>query len=238
VNAISEGIEADPCHGIVLSPSEQGTFDVLNTSGAFITEFANVVSGSPAFESAAEDCTTGISVSSIETTNTVFITDLSQATFTPGLPTGTWTAPSQILTFPEFSGFSNGTDGISVPQGSHLAIITGEGDGNQFGALQLPATSGVGTPAVVDYAAAILPSTPDGHLFEQGSEPHTIAAYTSPNNGKVYGVMSSGFEVPATYLAVIDLQALLTAPRTPTTHTVDPSYDLLAHGVVRYVATH
>jgi len=50
--------------------------------------------------------------------------------------------------------------------------------------------------------------------------------------------MANGFAIPSTYLAVIDLQALLSAPRTVGTHTVDPSYDLLAHGVVRYVSTH
>jgi hypothetical protein len=163
---------------------------------------------------------------------------LSQATFTPGSPAGTWTAPGQILTFPDFSGFSQGTDGISVPQGSHLAIITGEDGGNQFGVLQLPATSGTGTPTVADFVAATLPNTPDGHLFEQGTEPHTIGSYTSPNDGKVYGLMSNGFNVPPTYLAVIDLQALLTAPRMTGTHTIDPNFNLLAHGVVRYVSTH
>jgi hypothetical protein len=238
VNTIGEGIQADPCRGILLSPSEKGTFEVFNTSTGTITEFVNAISGAPQLESAAEDCATGISVSSIEAMNQVFITDLSQATFTPGSPAGTWTAPGQILTFPDFSGFSQGTDGISVPQGSHLAIITGEDGGNQFGVLQLPATSGTGTPTVADFVAATLPNTPDGHLFEQGTEPHTIGSYTSPNDGKVYGLMSNGFNVPPTYLAVIDLQALLSAPRTPGTHTIDPSFDLLAHGVVRYVSTH
>jgi hypothetical protein len=65
-----------------------------------------------------------------------------------------------------------------------------------------------------------------------------LGAYTSPNNGKAFGVMSNGFLVPSTYVAVIDLQALLSAPRTAGRHTVDPSYDLLLNGVVRYVATH
>jgi hypothetical protein len=238
VNSVSEGIQTDPCRGIVLSPSEAGTFDVFNTSSASVTEFANPVSGAPQLEAAAEDCTTGIALAPIENASQALITDLSQATFNPGSPTGTWTAPAQIVTFPEFSTFANGTGGISVVQGSHLAIISGEDGGNQFGVLVLPSSSGSGTPAVVDYAAATLPSTPDGHIFEQGTEPHTIAAYTSPNNVKPYGLMSNGFFVPPTYVAVIDLQALLNAPRTPATHAVDPTYDLVANGVVRYISTH
>jgi hypothetical protein len=238
VNSVSEGIQTDPCRNFVLSPSEQGVFDVFNTSSTSITEFANAVSGSPQFDSAAEDCTTGIAMATIEGHTSVYITDLTQATFMPGSPIGTWTAPGQVVSFPEFANFVNGTNGISFVPACHLAIITGEDGGNQFGALLLPSTSGSGIPGVVDYAAATLPNTPDGHTFAQGSEPHTLTGYASPTSGKAYGLMANGFLTPPTYLAVIDLQALLNSPRTPGTHTVDPSYDLLANGVVRYVSTH
>ena len=238
VNSVSEGIQTDPCRSIILSPSEGGVFDVFNTSSTSITEFANAVSGSPQFDSAAQDCATGIAMATIEGSTTAYIMDFTQAVFTPGSPVGTWTAPGQVMSFPEFANFLNGTNGIAFVPGSHLVIITGEGGGNAFGALVLPSTSGSGIPAVVDYAAAILPNTPDGHVFEQGTEPHTIAGYASPTNSKAYGLMANGFSIPSTYLAVIDLQALLSAPRTTGTHTVDPNYDLLANGVVRYVATH
>jgi hypothetical protein len=51
-----------------------------------------------------------------------------------------------------------------------------------------------------------------------------------------------------TFLAVIDLKALLAAPRkagvdaggnfcSACTHSVDPSYDLVAHGVITFVKT-
>jgi hypothetical protein len=139
------------------------------------------------------------------------------------------------VSFPEFSGFSHGTSGISGVPGFHLAIVTGENGGNQFGVLQLPSTSGTGTPAFVDYAAATLPNTPDSNAFSEGFEPHQVTSYTSPNTGKPYGLLVGA---PPNYVAVIDLQALLSAPRTAGTHTVDPSYDLIAHGVVRYVSTH
>ena len=92
-----------------------------------------------------------------------------------------------------------------------------------------------GTRAVVDYAAAVLPDLPDGSAFTQGRDPHTVTAYVSPNNGKAYAVMANGYSGPPTYLAVIDIQALLSAPRTTGTHTVDSAYDLLGNHVVAYV---
>ncbi len=233
-NFLSEGVQVDPTRNLILSPSESGNYDLLE-AGVPITEFANAVSGSPQFDSAAEDYTTGIALGTDEFTSNVYITDLTQATLTPGSPTGTWTAPGQLVAFPEFAGFSHGTCGISGVPGFHLAIVVGEDGGNQFGVLQLPSTSGTGTPAFVDYAAATMPNTPDSHPYSQGTEPHQVTSYTSPNSGKPYGLLVGA---PPNYVAVIDLQALLAAPRTTGTHTVDPTYDLIAHGVVRYVSTH
>ena len=39
------------------------------------------------------------------------------------------------------------------------------------------------------------------------------------------------------YVALVDLQGMLNAPRTGA-HTVDPSYDLVGNGVVTFVAAH
>ena len=66
VISVSEGIQTDPCRSIILSPSEGGVFDVFNTSSPSITEFANAVAGSPQFDSAAQDCATGIAMATIE----------------------------------------------------------------------------------------------------------------------------------------------------------------------------
>ena len=52
------------------------------------------------FDSAGEDCTTGIALATIEFTGNLFIADLTQAKFTPGTP-GTWTdTASQVVNFP------------------------------------------------------------------------------------------------------------------------------------------
>lgn len=238
-NEVSEDVVWDPVRNYILSPDESGTYDLFQTNSA-ITEYGNSfgVDG----DSAAEDCSTGIALSSIEmypqysgNPAQIYITDLTQAVFS----SSTWSAPGQVVSFPEFTDFSYGTDGIAVAGGSpasHLGIVTGEYGGNAFGVLELPSTSGTGTPSFVDYAAAVLPNTPDGNAWSDGLDPHTITAYVSPNNGKAYGVMANFNGSVPTYLAVVDLKALLSAPRLTGTHTVDPTYNLITNGVLVYIA--
>ena len=67
----------------------------------------------------------------------LFITDLTQATFTPGTPAGTWTAPSQVKTLEE-SVLSAGSTGLAVAQGTHTGVTTGEFGGDSLTALALP----------------------------------------------------------------------------------------------------
>ena len=210
-NIVSEDISIDPTDALVLSPGEGGSYDLYQIgSGGSLTEFSNFVGG--AMDSAAEDCSTHIGLASIEFSNSFFIVDLTQAKFTPGSP-GTWTAPSQTQTMTSSYGFTAGTDGISVAPGtSHLAVITGEFGGNTFAVLQLPSTSGSGTPAIADYAVAQIPSlTACGGAFNSGKDPHTVTAYTSPNDGKAYALFADS--PPPSCVVKIDLAAVLAAPR-------------------------
>jgi len=246
----SEDILWDPFLNTVLSPDEEGSYNLYSVTGsgvpgpASVTELSNYQGNY--FDSAAEDCTTHIALSSIEAYPTGFyITDLTQKT----VSNGTYTSPGQYFSAPEFQQFSAATDGIAVAPGStHLAVITGEFGGNQFGAISLPATSGTGTPAPADYVAAVLPSSPDGCGYSSGYDPHTTTAYTSPNNGKAYGVLADWQTGSPDYLAVVDLAALLAAPRVSgiypdgsycpnCTNVVNPAYDLVANGVVKYIPT-
>lgn len=240
-NEISEDVSIDPTRSLILSPGESNNYTLFQVSSSgTLMEFGNQISGlsGGVFDSAAEDCTTGIALAGIEFTGDLFLSDLTQSTFTPGTP-GTWTAPSQVQHFPEFVFFSAGTSGLSVaPGSSHLGLVGGEFGGSSFGVILLPSTSGSGTPGVVDYAAANLPATPDGSGFSAGYDPHTLTAYTSPNDGKAYGVIADWATGTPSYLAIIDLAKLLAAPRASGSHNVDPAYDLLTNGVVRYVATH
>jgi hypothetical protein len=225
----SEDVSIDPIRHLVLSPNEQRDYQILNISTSTAKLFNNtgfVTTGAP--DSAAEDCTTGIALSTLEGTGSLYIADLTQAVFTPGTP-GTWTdTASQTQVFPEFATFAAGTNGIAVAPGSHLAIVTGEFGGNLEGVIQLPATSGTGTPAATDWVAFTVPNLASGAPWSQGFDPHTVTAYVSPNSHKAFGVLE---DADFGFLAVVDLQGLLSAPRTG--HVVN---NPLPAGVVTFIA--
>jgi hypothetical protein len=201
--------------------------------------------GNAILDSAAEDCTTGIALASNEFSNALYIADLTQATFSAGSP-GSWTAgmAQRFVTIPEFPTNIAGITGMAVAPGSHLAIIAGEDGENAIGVLRLTpggsepvnctSTFPNGACAIADYAVASL-----GNAWSQGRDPHTVTAYISPNDGQAYALLAN---FPPTSLAVVDMQALLAAPRTSCTgescpsHTVDPSYNLVGN-VVRFVPT-
>ena len=241
--AVSEDISIDPGRGYILSPNENGNYMLLttNASGAITGELDRGISTGGVPDSAAEDCSTGIALSSVEFTNNVYAADLTQGAFTSGTP-GSWTSPSSLFTLNTagIPGFSAGISGISVAQGSsHLAIVAGEFGGNTFGVLQLQSASGTGgaNPTLPDYAVGVMPPTPSGG-FSAGCDPHTVTAYTSPNTGRAIGLYTSygtTFCQDPNWIGVIDLAAALAAPRTAGTNTIDPTYDLIANGVVKYV---
>ncbi len=230
VHYVSEDISIDPTRNLILSPAENGEYDVLNIgSGNALTEYSNDTGGE--LDSAAEDCTTGIALSSYEFSDYIYISDLTQATYTAGSP-GAWGAPGQFINLSD-GGYSAGTSGISsAPGTNHLGIVTGEFGGQAYSALQLPSSSGSGTPTLADYAyVATMPNTPDGNPFEAGYDPHTVTAYTSLATGKSYGVIADYEPGYPDYLAVIDLACVLAQPRTSGTHDVIGN----ASSCVRYV---
>lgn len=226
VNEVSEDISIDSGRNLILSPNEAGDYGLLKIgTGNTLTEYTNSISPDGEPDSAAEDCTTGIALASDEFANDIYITDLTQATFTAGSP-GTWTAPGQFFNLDDggtYAGFAAGTCGISTAPGSgHLAVVTGEFGGNAYAALQLPSTSGSGTPTLADWAyVGSMPPTLDGGTFSAGYDPHTVTAYTSPNNNKSYAVFAdySGSYEPS-QLGVVDLACVLALPRDAGTHNV------------------
>jgi hypothetical protein len=230
---ITEDIAVDPKLKLLLSPNEDNVYQLLDLATGNV--FDNAVAGATGeFDSAGEDCTTGIALSTDEGTGNLIVTDLTQAVFTPGTggANGTWTAPLQIQNFPEFVSLGAGTSGIAIAPNTHVGVVTGEFGGAGVGAIVLPATSGTGTPAVTDWVRADLPALPDGSAFSTGFDPHTVTAYVSPTSSKATAIIANG---GPTFLAVVDLEGLLAATRTTGTHIVDPTVDLLATGVVRYI---
>jgi hypothetical protein len=167
---------------------------------------------------AAEDCQTGIALASDEFTNQLFLTDLTQATFSEG----GWAAPFNFQTVPEFSAFAEGTGPVAVASSSHLGVVSGEFGSASFGVFVLPSTAGSGTPVLVDWVTANIPNTPDGLPWAMGRDPHTLTAYTSPTSGKQYAVFEDDVNQNGTrtFLGIVDMQAMLALPRTGGSHAV------------------
>ena len=66
-------------------------------------------------------------------------------------------------------------------------------------------------PSCPDYVAFTVPNNPMVTIFSMGFDPHTVTAYVSPNSRKALGVLTDG---NLSFLAVVDLEGLLKAPRT------------------------
>jgi hypothetical protein len=219
--ATAEELVIDSVRGLVLSPNEgeensggTGDYQLVNTTTGAVFDFsppggADTMFG---FDMAAEDCSTGIALATDESTNQLFVTDLTQATFS-----GTsWTAPFNFQTFPEFSAFQFGTNAIAIASSWHMGAVSGEFGSATFGAFVLPSKGGSGTPVVSDWVEAALPDTPDLKPWKMGKDPHTLTAYTSPTSGLPYAVFEDDAtqDGTRTFLAIVDLQALLALPRS------------------------
>ncbi len=218
VNEVSENISVDPTRSLILSASEGGnyTLDQIQTNGSLL-EFDSTFPPGSTLDSSAEDCSTGIAIAPWEFTfnpGTLSLVNLNAITF----GTGTYTAPNTTFNVPSTAYSFNYFTASAVAQGSgHLAMITGEFGGNVFVVVQLPSTPSNAVPTVVDYAvSAIPPSTACGGVFAAGYDPHTMTAYTSPNNGHSYAVFAGYSSSVPTCLAVVDMTTAIAATRGST----------------------
>jgi hypothetical protein len=222
---ISEDPLIDPVHHLVVSASENNNYELVNvstsTSPQFYEHSVPPISGE--LDSSAEDCSTGIIFAPAEfsSPSQVEIADItgSHAVFTPGTP-GSWTAPEQVQTLTG-SNLTAGPSGSAVAQGTHTGVVAGEFGGDGLTALALPTTSGTGaTPAISNWV-----SCETGNGFSMGLDPHTLAAYQSPNGGDAIALMvNSG----ATEMVRVDLTDMLNPSVVPATGNVCSSGTLPA----------
>jgi hypothetical protein len=231
----SEDLVVDAVRGFVLSPNEgpfnpatvPGDYQLVDTTNGSVFDFnpgLSTYTTGGLFDAAAEDCSTGIALASMEFSNQLFLVDLSQATFSGT----TWSAPFTFQTAPEiaFGTASSPTGGpIAVAPNSHLGVTASEFGGNGIGVFQLPSKSGTGgsAPQLLNYVAATMPSDPNGNTWQNGQDPHNLTAYTSPNNGKQYAIVEEDASQNGTrtFLAIVDMQAMLSLPTTSSDpHTV------------------
>ncbi len=215
----------------------------------------------PQFGSTAVDCTTGISVVGVEQhlydsppnlDMGIALVDVGQAVYTDGIggAPGTFTAPHHIQKLPDlcpaFSGIGNGDctthfntasgpSEVAVAPGTHLGLIADPGD-RGIAAFRLPATSGAGTPALLDYAIASIPAVTSAgdQWINNGNAPYPLTAYVSPTNGKAFVLLANTGNANIN-VAKVDLQALLNAKRAAGSHLIDPSVDLVKSGIVTFI---
>ena len=224
----------NPAGALLLSPSEDNNYEILDITMTTTPSFfeRSITNGGEA-ESAAEDCQTGIILTSYEFTSPsqVFVADLNSTTFTPGAP-GSWSGLSAINTLTG-SSVSAGPCGLSVAQGTHTAILTGEFGGNNVTAIALPPSSGV--VILPGWISCAIPNDPTGAPWETGNDPHTVIAYMSPNDGHAYALVANGGEVAPTYVAKIDLTMMLALTESSAGSHVCASTTLPA-GLVTFIA--
>jgi hypothetical protein len=235
---VGENLLIDSRRRLILSPSEDDDYEIVSLSGkASPTFFENPIGtpGVDVLDSAAEDCTTGIALASDQFTSKIFITDLTQAVFTHGTPSGTWSAPFQFQNFPDFATMINGISGIAIAPQSHLGAVAGEIAGNALGAIRLPAKAGSGVPAIADWVECGIPDDPTGAAWRMGLDPHPLTIYESPDSGHTIAVLANS---PApTFLALVDLTQMIdptVLARTVGTNTC--SDGVLPSSLVRFVA--
>jgi hypothetical protein len=216
---ISEDPLLDPVHNELISAAEFGGYEIIDTSTItsptlLPTKFYENSTGVGALDSTSEDCATRITFAPQESFPTagslIYMADLSQATFTPGTP-GSWAAP---FATPNLTGSTDATlggvpGGSAVAQGTHIGVVAPEFGGSGLTAIQLPSTSGSGTPAVGAW------ETCQVNGFAAGFDPHTLAAYRSPNSGDGIAVLLNN---TATVIAKVDLTMMMTLPSATTTH--------------------
>jgi hypothetical protein len=217
---VSEDPLIDPVHNLILSAGEDDNYELVNvktsTSPQFFEHPVSSVSGS--LDSSAEDCSTGIILAPAEGSDPseVEIADISKATFTPGSP-GSWSAPEQVQTLTG-SSLSAGPSGSAVAQGTNTGVVAGEFGGDFLTALALPTTSGSGaTPAISNWVTCETGPDPSSNPFAMGDDPHTLAAYQSPNDGDAIALLVNE---GATEMVRVDLTQMLNASTVPVTSNV------------------
>jgi hypothetical protein len=87
-------------------------------------------------------------------------------------------------------------------------------------------------PAVQDWVEANVPNPP-ADTWSNTFDPHGVTTFVSPSSGNPFGVL---LNADRKFIAVVDINALLAAPRVAGTHNIDPTFNLVSNGVLRFVS--
>ncbi len=165
-------------------------------------------------DSGAVDSTTNIAVSPEEFEQAVYIENLNGLT-TSGTTYTSGGIQTLVISGPLVTGIVDqsgaGLTDVSIDSTAHAAFMAGEFGTTGFCVVGLPTAPATGVPAVSAYKCATFPTTPDDAPFSAPLDPHATGTFDL--GGKAYGIM---FNDQDTYVAVIDLAAMLAATPDPT----------------------
>jgi hypothetical protein len=250
---IAESFGVDTALNLIMSADNQGFFDLIDVTNPS-SPIAYTLPGTPlrpSFNSVAID-STGITISGGQGSGDLLLADLSQVRFAPGNNPPNWTAPNEVEFLaefdPSFGYFSSGFTGMAAAFGSNEVFLEDAfgtaSAGGGIGAIKLPSMGGLGNPAAQDWVVAHMPTTPDNNSWNMTHDPHglTSARVNLVISGGGVGLGTTpkgiGFVVnnERTYLGVVNLDALLAAPRSPSdAHQLDPNYQTLQNNVIAYI---
>ncbi len=233
---VAENFGYNPVTNMILSPV-YATIDATGLTYMNVTNKTSyVIATQPAglFEpdAAAFDSATNIAavteeVANANGTNDLFLENMGSAALnSPSSGQFTATQTTLMLTSSLFGRASATTcdvpvTGIAIDPASHLAFVgsefcgqgNGSGDGavTPFGVLALP-TSSHAALAISSQVYLTMPPLPDGSLWNDPGDPHAIAAMPISGLCSPCGIT---YNAESTWLAIIDMQALRSAPRSP-----------------------
>jgi hypothetical protein len=171
-------------------------------------------------DAGAVDSVTNIGISPEEFSVGTYIVGLNAAAFSGSGSSAAYSAPVNdfAMTGPLVSGIIDQTGAglvsAAVDSPSHLAFLAGEFGPNGFCVLALPTTPGSLTPpttvAPEGYKCATFPNTPDSATWQSPLDPHTTGTFEL--GGVPYGIT---FNAADSYIAIVNLQAMLAATPDP-----------------------
>ncbi len=200
-----------------------------------IPELNSTGIGSLTADAVSVDPSTGIITIGHEWTPLLLVLNMNAAAFNDS--TATFDAPYAVIPLQNvYSPSGYLTTGMVVESSSHIMFLEGE-FGDDIGAAQMPTTSTSGSITITSYTSAQIPTPttvcPSVSSWSNVGDPHGLSAFTAVINKQPMGLL---IDSSKSCLAIVDLNKLLNAPKQPGTNTVSPTYDLIANGVISFIA--
>lgn len=224
---VAENFGYDIKKNRIFSPQYQvypATIDLIDVASGSIYTLSPPPTGLSTPDHGAVDLNTGIAYATEESGHNAYLFDLGNAQV--GKPAaGQFQATTVNVTITTAIG-GRLTD-VAIDSDAHYAFLSEE-FGSSFAVAKLPAAGG-GTPALGDYAVSSVPN-PAGGFWTGSGDPHGISNFAL-SGGKHYGVLVDGGKA---WVALVDMDKLLAAPRNTGTHDVQSTYDLVTNGVIKF----